>query len=123
MNGANKWSRALVIVGLIAMLVGAIDPLEGSIVILAGAALVALGAVRGKSRHRRFLLWSFVLVAIGVGAMGRLSMLGGVGGATGRSFWWSLVVLPYPVGWIMGLVGTVRTLRESSKTGGPPKAR
>ena len=43
MNARSLWSRILVIVGSIAMLVGALDPMEGSVVILPGSGLVALG--------------------------------------------------------------------------------
>ena len=32
---------------------------------------------------------------------------------TGRSMWLALLFLPYPVGWILGLVGTIQTLRET----------
>jgi hypothetical protein len=109
------WSRLLVIVGLVAMVMGAIDPLEGSLVILPGTALVALGARVGKSRHRALVRWALVLVAVGVGALWWLSALGGFGPSSGRSYWWALVLLPYPVGWIMGLVGAVRTLSDSRK--------
>jgi hypothetical protein len=115
MNKPGRWWRILVIVGLVAMLFGAADPLEGSLVILPGTGMVALGALFAKSRHRRFLAWALVFVAAGVGAMWGLSAIGGLGGPTGRSLWWALVLLPYPVGWIMGLVGAVRTLREDSR--------
>jgi hypothetical protein len=114
MDKLGRWSRILVIVGLVAHVIGAIDPLEGSIVILPGTALIALGAWLGKSRHRVLLYWALVLVAAGVGAMWGLSALGGVGGGTGRSMWWLLVLLPYPIGWIMGLVGAILTLRGGS---------
>jgi hypothetical protein len=114
MNGPRRSSRILVMVGLVAMVIGALDPLEGSLVILPGTGLVALGARLGNSRHRVLLSWSFVLVAVGVGAVWGLSALGGLGGDTGRSYWWGLVLLPYPIGWIMGLVGAVRSLREGS---------
>ena len=30
-----------------------------------------------------------------------LNALGGVGGQTGRSYWWAPVALPYPAGWIL----------------------
>ncbi len=116
MNGTRRWSRILVIVGLIAMLVGAVDPLEGSLVILAGIGMVTLGALLGKSHHRRWLYWSFVLVAVGVAAIWGLTAVGGFGGRTGRSYWWGLTLLPYPVGWLMGLVGAIRCLRK------PPSA-
>jgi hypothetical protein len=109
------WSNILVLVGLIAMLIGTIDPLEGSLIILTGSGMVALGALLGKSRHRLLLYCAFILIAIGVGVMFGLSMLGGVGGSTGRSNWWLLVVLPYPIGWIIGLVGTILRLIESFK--------
>lgn len=123
MNDASRWSRILVIAGLVAMLIGAVDPLEGSLVILPGTGMVALGALLAKSRHQRMLSWSFVLVAVGVGALWGLSAVGGLGGATGRSYWWGLVLLPYPVGWIMGLVGAIRRLRESSRASAPSGAR
>jgi MYXO-CTERM domain-containing protein len=94
------------------MVAGALDPLEGSIVIVAGAALAALGALVARSRRRALLSWAFVLVGIGVGTMWVLSAYGGLGGDTGRSLWWALVLLPYPVGWGMGLVGAIKSLRE-----------
>ncbi len=112
MNHAARWSRILVIAGLVAMLLGALDPLEGSVVIVAGLAASALGAWIGGSRHRSFLAASFGLAAIGVAALFGMSAMGGVGGTSGRSIWWLLLALPYPIGWVMGLVGTIRRLRE-----------
>jgi hypothetical protein len=114
MNGASRWSRILVIAGLVAMVIGVFDPLEGSLVILPGTGLVALGAVLANSRHRILLCWSFVLMTVGVGTLWGLSALGGFGGNSGRSNWWALILLPYPFGWIMGLVGAIRILREDA---------
>lgn len=108
-----RWSRILVVVGLVAILVGAIDPLEGSLLILPGTALLACGAWLGHSRHRRLLYWSFAAVAVGVGELWGLSAVGGLGGSTGRSMWWAILLLPYPVGWVMALVGAIRQLRET----------
>ena len=109
------WSCILVIVGLLAMLAGAIDPLEGSFIILPGSGMVALGAFLGKSRYRVLLYWAFILIAVGVGAMVVLSALGGIGARSGRSMWWAFFILPYPVGWIMGLAGIILRLIESFK--------
>jgi len=109
----RRWSRILVVVGLVAALLGAIDPLEGSLVILPGTGLVALAAWLGNSRHRRLLYWSFALVAVGVGVLFGLSAVGGVGGSTGRSMWWAILLLPYPAGWVMTVVGAIRQLREA----------
>jgi hypothetical protein len=115
MNTRTLWSNVLVIVGLMAMLMGAIDPLEGSLIILPGTCLVALGAFFSKSRHRLLLYKGFILVVIGVAAMFVLSQFGGIGGDTGRSMWWGLLILPYPVGWVMSLVGAILRLVEVFK--------
>lgn len=104
-------SRWLVIVGLILMIVGVVDPLEGSVVILAGSLLVAVGALLSRSRSR-LPVAALILNAIGIGAMFGLSALGGVGGSSGYSIWWLVLCVPYPVGWILGLVGAVYKLRE-----------
>ena len=107
------WSRIVSVVGLVAIVVGAIDPLEGSLLILPGTFLLALGAWLGHSRHRRLLYWAFALVALGVGLLWGISAVGGFGGSTGRSMWWALLLLPYPVGWVMALVGAIRHWREA----------
>lgn len=106
-----KHSRWIVIVGLVLMVIGAVDPLEGSVVILAGSILVAFGAFRSHTRYR-LPVTALVLIAIGVGALFGMSALGGVGGDTGRSIWWLLLCLPYPIGWILGLIGAASKLRE-----------
>jgi hypothetical protein len=112
MNARMLWSRIMVIVGSVAMLLGAIDPLEGSLVILLGSGMVTLGTLIGRSRRRILLYWVWVLIlmTVGVGLMWGLSAIGGLGGPTGRSLWWGLVILPYPVGWIMGIVSLILRL-------------
>jgi len=106
----NIWSRILVIIGVLGMLVGAIDPLEGSVIILAGVALAALGAFMGKGRRRGRLYLALALIAIGVGAMFAMTAAGGVGGSSGHSSWWLLLLLPYPIGWLLGLISGFITL-------------
>jgi uncharacterized membrane protein len=49
-------------------------------------------------------------MAVGVGAMVALSVAGGIGGKSGHSMWWGVLILPYPVGWLMALVGGVIAL-------------
>ncbi len=106
-NARVIWSRILVLVGSIAMLVGALDPMEGSAVILPGSGLVALGTFVGQSERRliAYRVWVFLLILIGVGAMWGLSNLGGIGGKSGRSMWWGVLILPYLIGWCMGIWG------------------
>ena len=107
--------RILRILGFVCLLIGAIDPLEGSAIILPGAGIVTLEAFVGGSRHRKLLARSFLLVAAGVAAMLLLSAFGGIGGRTGHSLWWGLLVLPYPVGWMMTVIGAIRRVAESSE--------
>ncbi|MDH4219247.1 MAG: hypothetical protein OEW23_10785 [Candidatus Aminicenantes bacterium] len=113
MNKRRLWSRILYIIGLLAMIIGALDPLEGAFIIMPGSGLVALGAFLGKSHHRRFIYLAFGLTVFGVAVVIVWSLFGGVGGDTGRSTWWLLTALPYPVGWVMSLLGAVRLLIES----------
>jgi hypothetical protein len=105
-------SKLLIGVGLAAMVFGAIDPLEGSLVIFPGSAMVAVGAGVGQVPHRRLIYWGLGLVFLGVAALWWLSALGGVGPGTGRSMWWLLVVLPYPIGWLMQVIGGGLELRR-----------
>lgn len=109
MNARLLWSRILKAVGGIAMLVGTVDPLEGSMLILPGSGLVALGVHLGTEDRRtvRYWLWTFILIAVGVGAMFALSAVGGIGGKSGHSVWWGVSILPYPAGWLMALAGGV----------------
>ena len=107
LNSRSLWSRILIVLGSIAMVVGAIDPMEGSAIILPGSLLVAVGTCLGSSERRliAYRLAVFILVAFGVGAMWGLSSVGGFGGPSGRSMWWGVLILPYLVGWSMGMWG------------------
>ena len=109
MNTRKFWSRILIIVGTIAMLVGALDPMEESLVILPGSGLVTFGTFLSNREHGLLMywLWIFILIAVGVGALFGLSAVGGIGGRSGHSMWWGVLILPYPVGWVMGIVSLV----------------
>ena len=106
-NNRERWSRPSVLIGSIAMLAGAVDPMEGSLLILPGSGLVALGAWLGRSGQQLVLyrLWTFILIAVGVGAMWGISSVGGIGGPQGHSMWWGVLILPYLIGWLMPLWG------------------
>ncbi|MBI9094433.1 MAG: hypothetical protein JEY71_06085 [Sphaerochaeta sp.] len=114
----NRLSRILVIVGSISMLIGSLDPLEGSVIILAGSALVVWGTYLAKCQHRILVywIWVFILLALGFAMMWMLSAFGGIGGSTGRPMWWGLIVLPYPVGWIMGMTSLIVRLVRFIRT-------
>jgi len=106
-NARSLWSRILIIVGSIAMVVGALDPMEGSVVILPGSGLVALGTFFNPSDRRwiGYRVLVFILIGIGVGAMFWLTSVGGFGGHSKYSMWWGLLILPYLIGWSMGIWG------------------
>ena len=118
-SARTLWARLLVILGGLAMLAGALDPMEGSLLILPGSGFVTLGTFLGNTDHalRRYWTWIFILIAAGVGALFALSAVGGIGGRSGHSMWWGLLILPYPLGCVMGLVSLLfrlgRTLRRS----------
>jgi hypothetical protein len=109
MNSRMLWSRIVKVGGGIAMLLGTLDPMEGSLLILPGSGLVALGMYLGGKDRKTVLYWTwvFILIAVGVGALFGLSAVGGIGGRSGYSMWWGLLILPYPVGWLMALLGAV----------------
>jgi hypothetical protein len=100
--------------------VGDFDPLEGSLHILPGSGLVALGMFIGRKERRSVLYWTwtFALIAVGVGAMFALSAVGGIGGRSGHSMWWGVLILPYPAGWLMALAGGVAGLVRFFKSRG-----
>jgi hypothetical protein len=108
MHLSPAWSRTLFWLGLLAFIGGALDPLEGAGVILAGSVLlrVSTGLPGAPLPHPR--RWTLVtaLIAAGVAAMFGLSARGGLGGDTGRSWAWGLLLLPYPAGWLLG-IGTL----------------
>jgi hypothetical protein len=99
-------------VGLAGLVIGMLDPLEGAIVAFASAAMIAAGAQLAESRFRRPLYLAVGMIGAGLAIMIGLSAAGGVGGDTGRSIWWLLLLLPYPAGWLMAVVFGVRKLRE-----------
>jgi hypothetical protein len=106
-SGCGLWSRILIVFGSIAMLVGALDPMEGSLIILPGSGLVALGTFLHPTA-RRWIVYRVsvcILIAIGVGALWWLSSVGGFGGNSGHSMWWGMLILPYLIGWSMGIWG------------------
>ena len=79
----------------------------------------------GGGDRNVLLYWTaaFILIAVGVGAMFALSTFGDLGGEGAPSIWWALLMLPYPVGWLMavargvaGLIRLVRTKRQAAHT-------
>jgi hypothetical protein len=74
----------------------------------------------GRKNRRTVLYWAwaFILIAVGVGALFAVSAVGGIGGRSGHSMWWGLLILPYPAGWLMALAGGVAGLVRFIKAKG-----
>jgi predicted MFS family arabinose efflux permease len=99
-----KLNRIIHVVGVIILIAGAIDPLEGSIFIVVGSLMIAVAAYNNKDPQRKIFMITFLLIAVGVCFLFFLSSLGGFGENANLSWWWSLLILPYPVGWVMDVV-------------------
>ncbi len=113
----HKVSRILIIAGSFLFVAAIIDPMEGSFVILAGSGLAALGMGIDSSERSHAPYWTgvFAAVLVGVCALLILSAKGGFGGESGRSMWWGLTILPYPLGWIAGVYNIVSRTVEHLK--------
>ena len=108
----ERWSHRMLWAGTAALVLGAVDPLEGSLVVVAGAGAVMVAAHLGHLRARHRLDWGAALATLGVAVLWGFSAVGGIGASTGHSYWWLLLMLPYPIGWLLSLSGAVRSLRE-----------
>ncbi len=104
MKEKPKWIRIIFIIGVIALIIGALDPLEGSVVIGAGSLLIAASTWLKHDPHRYIFLVTFIMIVIGVFFLFYLSSLGGFGGNSGLSWWYGILVIPYPVGWLISIV-------------------
>jgi hypothetical protein len=98
-----KWTRVIYIIGVVALIIGTIDPLEGSVVLAAGSALIA-STYLTRDRHWKIFVASLIMILTGVLFLFYFSSLGGFGGTSALSWWWGILVLPYPVGWLMVII-------------------
>lgn len=104
--GRARIADAMTAVGVVMMLVGAIDPIAAAPWLVTGAGLSALGGYWRPDpppAGLRVRLVAWVLLAIGATAFWWLRHHGGLGGRSGRSLWWALVLLPYPAGWFLAV--------------------
>jgi hypothetical protein len=104
MKKKTTWTRLVFILGVIALIIGVIDPLEGSVIIVAGSVLIAVAAYFKMDRHYKIFILTSLLIVFGVCFMFYLSSLGGFGGTSKLSWWWGLLILPYPIGWLIAVI-------------------
>ena len=106
----KKSHVALTVAGLVVMLLAVVIPLEGWPLVFAGCGLCTAAAYLAQSKRVKLIGGGMALVAVGAVAMIVLTLFGGVGGTTGRSELLMLLVVPYPLGWVMALVGSLMML-------------
>jgi hypothetical protein len=100
MDKRARWSKVLLIIGLVLIVASIINPLQASaFCILPGIGFAAISAYLIKSRHRKLLYLAFCLAAVGFGIIA----------FTG------IYLFPYFAGWIMGLVGAMLMLTDLRK--------
>lgn len=102
--------------GVTALIIGILDFMEGSVVIAAGSLLITIATFLAHDRHRKLFLISTILIAVGVFLLFYLSSLGGFGGNSKLSWWYVLLILPYPIGWLMAIVLLIIRLSKGDPT-------
>ena len=104
MKNQINWIRIISIIGIVALIIGALDPMEGSVVIAAGSLMIAVTTYLKRDSHWKIFAIAFMMIVIGVFFLFYLSSLGGFGGNSDLSWWYGILVLPYPTGWLMSII-------------------
>jgi hypothetical protein len=104
--------RIIYIIGIIAFLIGVLDPLEGSVIIAAGSFLITLSTYLNRDKHWKLFMASCIMIIVGVFFMFYFSTLGGFGGTSRLSWWWGLLIIPYPLGWLLSLILLIMRSRK-----------
>jgi len=117
MRNKLNLKHAMFIFGIIALIVGAFDPLEGSVVIVIGIISLAWSAYLVHDRHWRIFMAACAMIIWGVIFLFYLSSLGGFGDKSTLSWWWGILILPYPIGWLITMTTLViRAIKTIKKT-------
>ncbi len=120
MKNKPDLKHVMFIFGIIALIVGALDPLEGAVVIVIGTISLTWSAYLNHDRHWRIFMTACAMIIWGVIFLFYLSSLGGFGGNSPLSWWWGLLILPYPIGWLITIttliiraVKSIRRIKQS----------
>ena len=97
-NVKPKWTRIVYIIGVAASIIGVLDPMEGSILLMAGGILLAVSTYFIKDKYRKMFFTTAIMMVVGVFFLFYFSSLGGF---PPLPWWWGILILPYPIGWLM----------------------
>jgi hypothetical protein len=100
--------RVLRALSIALLLLGALDPLEGSVLIGIGSVLLAFQMHFSNDQRRRLFITASGMILSGVLFLFFFSSLGGFGKGN-LSWWWGLLVLPYPMGWMITVISLLDT--------------
>lgn len=104
MNSRKTLIRYTFIFGVIALLIGVVDPLEGSLLICIGSISLTVSTYLNKDPQWKVFLTASIMIITGVCFLFYLSSLGGFGGSSSLSWWWSVLIAPYPLGWLLSVI-------------------
>ena len=117
-----RWTRTVYIIGVVASILGILDPMEGSVLLMAGAVLIAVSTYFSNDRYWKVFLATAIMQVVGVFFLFFFSSLGGF---PPLSWWWSILILPYPIGWltliVMLIVRAVKQKRERKQLMNSPQ--
>ncbi len=111
--------RVIYIAGVVGIILGALDPLEGSILIAVGSVLLALSTWLKHDEQRITFLITSMMVVFGVSFLFILSSLGGFGKDAPLSWGWSILIAPYPLGWLTIILFLMYRLIKKRRLGKP----
>ncbi|MFM9057345.1 MAG: hypothetical protein ACKOQY_11795 [Bacteroidota bacterium] len=100
--------RVLRILAVAMLVLGALDPIRGAVLIAAGSLLLAIQVKISADPRRRLYVTTARMIVVGVFFLYFFSENGSLQKAQ-LSAWW-LLMLPYPVGWMI----TVSSLLDTS---------
>jgi drug/metabolite transporter (DMT)-like permease len=103
MKNKTTFTYVLFIIGVVSLCTGALDPMEGSLLIAAGSLLMTVASFLNRDRHRKLFLLFSLLIFFGVFFLFYFSSFGGFGEGA-LSWWWGILVLPYPLAWLASIV-------------------
>jgi hypothetical protein len=98
-----NWIRIAFIFGVVSLIIGVIDPLEGSVLVALGSILLSVSTYMQKDPQWKFYLTGSVMIITGVSFLFYFSTLGGFGDSA-ISWWWGILILPYPLGWLLSVI-------------------
>ncbi len=112
----TKLTKTLRIAGIVCLFLGAIDPLEASLLILLGSCLYTMAMYLRIHEKRFFFLICSLMMGSGIFFMFLFSWLGGIGGKSDYSLWWGILILPYPIAWLITVYAILRSGFEKKGT-------